>query len=204
MNRPTRIELMAFADGEVAPPRALEIERWLAEHPDDRRFVEQLAGLGHLVREVTPRGKAPDLTDSIFAAIEREAPVRSGPRLVRSAAQTPLPIDPPRPSLLSRLRVPSSILVLAAAAALLLWWRSAPTSDPLLLASASPTEAPSGSDMIASASAMGDDDVVNDDGSTINAIEFGAQSGAIFYVRGAAHASAVVWIDDNDSSPLPP
>ena len=44
-----------------------------------------------------------------------------------------------------------------------------------------------------------DDAVIGDDGSAITSVEFGAQSGAIFYVRGQTNSSAVLWLDDNEA-----
>jgi hypothetical protein len=44
-----------------------------------------------------------------------------------------------------------------------------------------------------------EDAVVGDDSTAITSVDFGTQSGAIFYVRGQTTASAVLWIDDTPS-----
>jgi hypothetical protein len=112
----------------------------------------------------------------------------------------------PRPAALGFL-----LVGVAAAAALLVWWRSpaAPTVryeagiglQPSAQGPGAGGQAePAASAMLAIATTLDDDDVVGDDGSEIDVVDFGAQSGAIFYVPGKSHTnSAVIWVDDEEA-----
>lgn len=213
MKRPTPLELMAYADGELDEPQAREVARWLVANPEDRALVAGMRSFHEQVGEAAERlvvAPPVDLTDSIFAAIERDnresAPAKSGPRLTsRRVAEPPakpqVASPPARVTTLHRRRPygPALAGVFAVAAAGLLWWRSpAPTQL------ASPAEEPSHAQItsaVVASVAIDDDAVIGDDGSAITSVEFGAQSGAIFYVRGDNTASAVLWLEDNEVSP---
>lgn len=212
MKRPTPLELMAYADGELDEPQAREVACWLVANPEDRALVAGMRSFHEQVGEAAERlvvAPPVDLTDSIFAAIEREnresAPAKSGPRLTsRRVAEPPAVQAGPQAARVASLHRrrpygPALAGVFAVAAAGLLWWRSpAPTQL------ASPAEEPSHAQVtsaIVASVAIDDDAVIGDDGSAITSVEFGAQSGAIFYVRGDNTASAVLWLEDNEVSP---
>jgi hypothetical protein len=106
------------------------------------------------------------------------------------------------------------LAAVAVAAALLVWWRSpaAPTvryeAGVGLQPSSTPGAGggeqadPSASAMLAIATTLDDDEIFGDDGSEIDSVDFGSQSGAIFYVQGKAHTnSAVIWVDDEEPRP---
>ncbi len=213
MNHPSPLEWMAFLDGELDEPRASEVALWLEEHPEDaallaRRqlFHEQVASVA--VQRFSPDPSL-DLTASIMAAVEREnatresAPAKSGPRLSSRAEATggkviPLPARPASAEAARRWPGALALVGIAAAAAAAAGavWSSAPA--PSTLASSDPATAQAPSAIVASVG-VDDDAVIGDDGSAITSVEFGAQSGAIFYVRGQTNSSAVLWLDDNEA-----
>lgn len=191
MMPPSPLELMALADGELEEPRKGEVERWLAEQPGRQAQQRQREGFHRLVgeaaraREAAPA--APDLSGNILALLEQETvPTQSGPR-ARPGVVVPLRRWPSSRKLLGALAFGT-----AAAAALALWWRpmTQPTpGKPVLVASS----------RMPSPDIVEEDAVVGDDSTAITSVDFGTQSGAIFYVRGQTTASAVLWIDDTPS-----
>jgi hypothetical protein len=192
MMPPSPLELMALADGELEEPRKGEVERWLAEQPGRQAQQRQREGFHRLVGEAARAREAaqaaPDLSGNILALLEQEtAPTQSGPRARPGAVVVPLRRWPSSRKLLGALAFGT-----AAAAALALWWRptTQPTpGKPVLVASS----------RMPSPDVIEEDAVVGDDSTAITSVDFGTQSGAIFYVRGQTTASAVLWIDDTPS-----
>ena len=70
--RPTDLELMAFADGELDEPRRAEVEAFLASSADARGKLAGMGLVGELVRERAASHDV-DLTDAILGRVEREA-----------------------------------------------------------------------------------------------------------------------------------
>lgn len=186
MSRPTQLELMAFFDGELDEARAEEVAAYLAENEDAAEMVAQLADLGDHVRAASST-QAPgvDIADDVMAAIDRvEAAARN------AASMPPPPVRrtslaPPkkRPS---RLAPAAMGVMLALAAAVAFWWRTevpAVTSGQIASLHLPVPEVPA------------DDD--RHDGAEIDAVDFGGNAGAIFYVAGPSEtATAVVWIEE--------
>lgn len=199
MTPPTPLELMALADGELEEPRKSEVERWLAQNPAHQARQHQRQAFHELVGEAARIHRAtlptPDLTNNILDLIDRDSsdretsPTQSGPRTRQPAEVLPLR------GFASRKFVGAMAFGVAAAAAVLLWWKSAPPPprpEPDLVAS---VKSPSPD--------VDDDAVVGDDSAAITSVDFGNQSGAIFYVRGQTTASAVLWIDDTTPKSTP-
>ncbi|MCS6898803.1 MAG: hypothetical protein RMJ98_03760 [Myxococcales bacterium] len=204
MTPPSPLELMALADGELEEPRKTEVERWLAERPEQQRRQQRREAFLRLVAEsakthLSPPS-SPDLTDAILAAVEREGfgrettPIQSGLRSRRPPAQ----VIQLNGWSTSRKLLGSVAFTAAAAAALIFWWSSAapvyPPARPVEIASS----------RLPPPDIAEDDAVIGDESTTITSIDLGSQSGAVFYVRGQTTASAVLWIDDTPSPPSTP
>lgn len=187
---PTPLELMALTDGELQDPRKSEVERWLIQNPEVQAqqqhrqlFQKQVERAVRHHYDALPN---PDLTEDILALIDLESsietPLQSGFRSRKTPTQ----------SLLHRASTRKVLgvltLGLAAAAATLLWWKSSSPPHPLKPIAIASAESPPPD--------VEDDGVVGEDSPAITSIDFGNQSGAIFYVRGKTTTSAVLWIDD--------
>jgi anti-sigma factor RsiW len=225
MRRPSRLELMSFADGELDDARAAEIERWLEGDAQAQAFIESLEVLGGVVRgEVAVRleqsGGAPfDAADAIMAAIDAEPASlpepAAAPALRRVPALAPAPPDSlqippaashpagiiPLPSRASR-RNPGAgtgllLATFAAAAGLLLWLNRGAEPAPRMA-----TTEPDAM-LVASATLPSEDEPSRGDGTAVDTVDFGQHLGAIFYVAGSTRASTttVVWISDDEDSP---
>jgi anti-sigma factor RsiW len=72
MTRPTNLELMAYADGELEPEREKEVARWLEEHPDDHQFLNELSNLSVYVQEFAPAVGSFDVSEQVMAALEND------------------------------------------------------------------------------------------------------------------------------------
>lgn len=197
MKRPTDLELMAFADGELDDERAAEVAAFLAERPEGRAVVDGVVGLGDYVRAAAVASPRLDVADDVMAAIERlEAASRNAasippPSVHRSAR--PMPTGPRVPSTPPRARsrvAPSAALgvLLAVAAGLFVWSRaSLPPTAIGPVASFVPA--------VEASPEQGDDRAP---GAEIDAVDFGGNQGAIFYVPGQSNtATAVVWIAED-------
>lgn len=221
---PTDLELMAYFDGELDGERALEVARYLEATESARQKLDGLSVLGSWVRaqhaepgherltggpELAAASLGEGFTDALMARIEAE-----------SAGEGERSADPPRAQRPPRVEVPSASvpandngrllwgLVAAAAAAaagLFLWGKGLSGLDesqvarvigaPALSTSSATVAASSSS---AAAVAEADDDST---GVEIAAVDFGAATGAIYYVPkgddlvGAA-TTTVVWLAD--------
>ena len=198
MKRPTDLELMAFADGELDPDRAAEISAFLAERPDAGEVVEAVRDLGDHVRHAAialdgkPAEGAADIADDVMAAIARleaasrnaaSIPPPTAHRSVRPAtAGGRVSSSPAR----GRVAPPAAIVALLAVAAGVFVWSRASVPDSAIgpVASFAPA--------VESLPDPGDDRAP---GAQIDAVDFGGNQGAVFYVPGQANtATAVVWI----------
>lgn len=179
MKPPTPIELMALADGELDEPRLSEVEAYLASHAREAEQVERARALhGHVADALRERPSI-DLTDDVMAAIDRQSAAARN-------AQVPLVRPSARPPATAAARGGTvvTIALFAAAAAVVLWWQaSSPSRAPVTVASVAPQHAapPTSSD----------------EGTSVSAVDFGSNHGAIFFVRGENESSTpVVWIGE--------
>ncbi len=221
MKQPSPVELMAFADGELDEPRASEVAGWLAEQPAEGARHERRQTLHRLTAEAARVGFAApasfDVSDAIMAAIAAgvtgdeaandQVPAASETPPVRRAPAEVTPLPPPRapsPSFAARRAASRPLMVfgalVAVAAASLLWWRTSGSAPVANVPADGPSQA-TATAMVASVLPADDDVVIGDDGAAVTSVDFGDQSGAIFYVPGTSSASAVVWVDDNDATP---
>jgi anti-sigma factor RsiW len=184
-------ELMMWADGELDPSRAAEVEAILQRDPRARAVVAALKQAGDLLasealEEAGARG-ADSLAARVMAAIDAEAPPMEAPalRMVPSAAGIG-PSQPVRRAWRAPI-VAIGTVALAAAAAAMLWMRDAAREHQV-------------GDMRSSISANAP--VAEPNSTIINVVDFGARSGTIFYVPSEGESdTAVVWLTDDDSSP---
>jgi negative regulator of sigma E activity len=187
MSRPTALELMAYFDGELDEARAAEVAAFLAQDEGGAETLTQLTTLGDHVRGATVgRGAEVDVADDVMAAIERVETAAKN-----AASMPPPPVRrstrPPAKARPMRLAPAAMGVMLAVAAAFALWWRA---------------ELPAVSTgQIASLHLPTPDVPVDDDrhaGAEIDAVDFGNNAGAIFYVPGPSDtATAVVWIEES-------
>lgn len=71
---PTDLELMLYADGELAPDEERAVAAWIASHPDARAKVEAVRNMGEVVRtflELETDAAEPKLDDA-WSAIARK------------------------------------------------------------------------------------------------------------------------------------
>ena len=198
MKAPTQLELMAFADGELDDDRAEEVAAWVAGHPEDARIVRAIGDVGAVVANVAGRKVGTDVADDVLAAIdrieaaERNAIIASTPPPPTSRIRTlrPAPASGPVSARSQRVgRVGAAIMAvaLAAAAAAVVIYRGRAERAPLAGPIASIEKSPASNVPATS------DDAVH--GTDVDAVDFGAHQGAIFYVPGQANTSTVVvWI----------
>jgi anti-sigma factor RsiW len=185
-------ELMMFADGELDGER----EAFVADHVRDdaraRAVVGTVLEIGSLVREDADlRAKeagADDIASLVMARIEREKVVP-----LRAAGRRAVGIGP----------VAIGGLALAAAVALLVWrvagvdWaQPVPTGRVAVGPSANPEL------VVASAPAPAAD-YDPEPGVSVDAVDFGARTGTIFYVPSDTGTTTVVWLTDDEAGGNP-
>jgi hypothetical protein len=232
VSAPTDLELMMFTDGELDPDRAAEIEAILAG-PAAGEARAKVAGLRAVSRAVAEEAwpeAGPDLAGDIMARLEAEppapaaapeAPVKDRPKPAperEAAPVVPLPRKPDAKPLSAgaandngRLIYALALGAAAAAALVFAWGRGGDESPQGPVARIDPTAVAADPDPPASlertapiapspAPAAPDEAY----GVEVAAVDFGARSGAIYYVPavdgdGAADnaVTTVVWLTDD-------
>ena len=197
-SRPTDLELMLYADGELEGERLAAVEARLAQDPGTRNKLLGLGAVGGLLREqaLTSTASADDLADRIMASIEAE-PARVAPRLpsnvvpmagrARRLVTHRLINSNPRAGLLA-----VAAVAVAAAAGLLFWGRTVPPADSPVAGLEAPAP------LTVQAPLEPEGDVRH--GVEVAAVDFGARTGAVFYVPTGLSASStttVVWLSDD-------
>ncbi|MBI5531370.1 MAG: hypothetical protein HY898_01555 [Deltaproteobacteria bacterium] len=192
-SRPSAMELMLYADGELDQSRAAEVEAWLAGSAEGRAVVATFGELGAIVRghadETAQQAGADRIADEVMARID-EAPVSEG-RVVR--------LQPSQPHA-SWVGYAMTGLAAAAAVAFVMWRLAG--SNVSQLSSTQPTARPSQADpglVVASAPIPASDPEDREPGVSVDAIEFGAHTGTIFYVPNDTGTTTVVWLTDDDT-----
>ncbi len=221
-------ELMRYLDGELDEPDLTELEARLATDEQASGKLAGLEQVGDFLREtVSADDRADCIADAIMAQIEAEAAdgaeadsagadsagdgdakVVELPRAPALETLTDRQVaDGPPANDNSRLIYAVFGAAAAAAAALFVWGNAVPTSDTVAMASrpavatevaaaaeAAPGLPPSGKVDTEAAAEDEDEPVVE-----IAAVDFGAQSGSVFYVSAGKHtagSTAVVWVTD--------
>ena len=86
---PTDLELMLYADGELAPDEERAVAAWIASHPDARAKVEAVRNMGEVVRtflELETDAAEPKLDDA-WSAIARK--IHSNGQVSEETAEPP-------------------------------------------------------------------------------------------------------------------
>ena len=195
--RPTDLELMAYADGELDDPRRAQVEAFLAVSPDAQAKLAGLRVVGDVVRELArePASGAADvdLTDAILAHVEREAlPARK--RLPRVEVGAPPPRSR-RSANDNAFRIFSfAAAAVAVAAGVMIWARTEPAAPLVALGvpsrAVSIGAAPGPMPSHAAAAYEAEAEV----GASIAAVDFGSNTGSIFYVPAGLAMTTVVWV----------
>jgi hypothetical protein len=196
------LELMAYHDGELDDARAREVEDFLADDSlaadDARAKLAGLALVGAMMREqIDGDARADAVADEVMAALDGDIDAKLGKRPKLDGA-------PPANDNAGRLYM-LAVAAAAVAAGLFVWGKTAPDetvaldrTGPTSIAIEAPPPAPSIDGERASASSDEDEAL----GVEIAAVDFGSQSGSVFYVPGGARgATAVVWVTDMGEQP---
>lgn len=211
------LELMRFLDGELDEPELAELEAMLATDDQASGKIAGLEQVGDFLREtVAADDRADGIADAIMAQIEDEAEAAEDeggdvvelPRaaMLDAVSEEQLGEGPPANDN-SRLIYAVFGVAAAVAAGLFVWGSAGPSLDPVAMgnrpavtteAAAAPEPAPgeaAGLPPNGAAVAEDEDEPVVE----IAAVDFGAQSGSVFYVsagKNAAGSTAVVWVTD--------
>jgi hypothetical protein len=210
---PTDLELMLYADGELAEERLAAVQAWLEREVDGEDARNKLTSLGivsDLIRVHAQQASAghdggsrphtpgaDGIADAVMRRIEAEpAAGRAG-----GYPQTPGDVDPHPPGSRpandnARGFYVIAAAVIAVAAGVLLWARPPTPADRGEVAHVA---APQPTAPILGASAP---DAEVDHGVEVAAVDFGARMGAVFYVPTGTSASStttVVWLSDDSA-----
>lgn len=173
--RPSDAELVLFVDGELDAERTAQVFAWLDADAELRSVVSSLRLVGRLLErdalEQADRAGAESIADAVMERIARERASDARHRARRSLG---------------------TAIVLAAAAAAFVWVRAGGSPEPPApTAAIAPPVAPRAAP----------DDVGAQAGeptTEIDAVDFGARAGTIFYVPSGVATTAVVWLSDDD------
>jgi hypothetical protein len=192
---PTDLELMLYADGELAGHRLAAVEAWLAASLPARTKLTSLRAATSLVRErALDSTQADGIADSVMSLIASQ-PGESAVSPKRVLVERRQAHDASR----GRGVYLIAAGVLAAAAAVLLWVRPPVTTGGNLVAQ-HPRAAPETAATSAPAADMLEGDVEH--GVEVAAVDFGTRMGAVFYVPSGTSASStttVVWLSDDSA-----
>ena len=184
---PTPQELMMYADGELDPHRAVQVGMFLQAHPDQRaklartHFAAQLL-VGEMLVKAEAAG-ADRIADAVMASIGTESRLRVvGARRNGSS----------RSSWVARTSIGLSI-TLAVAAVCTLWARAVirhRIGGQLAVESSKASETTLPDRLSAIKAPI-----------KIDAVDFGARAGTIFYVKtdGDKTGTPVLWVNDDDA-----
>ncbi len=194
-------DLMRWLDGELEPERSDQVEAELDQSERARAVVATLLEVRAQVQGLAERqagmSLADDIANSTMARIAAED----------AAAAKPTELIGRVPALAanSGRRVPSIIyafggLAAAAAAALIVWSIGgvdvAPPS-PVAIAAPSAVESSTGAAVASADVPPADDDP--EPSVSVDAVDFGARTGTIFYVPADTGTTTIVWLSDDES-----
>jgi anti-sigma factor RsiW len=182
MNRPSPLELMRYADGELPEGRAADVRAWLAgpSGQADLLQVEGIQQVGQLVRaraeETIP---SPDLVDAVLADLDASGSPGPHPRVVSGGRGSPRRSAP-------------------------LWWSlgaaglAAAAAIALVLRSGSEDSGITRPDSLESRTAVGAHEP-EAPGASIERLDPGAHGASVFVVQAGAVTTPVIWLlDDRD------
>jgi anti-sigma factor RsiW len=210
--KPTDLELMMYADGELQGDRLAAVEAFLAADAASQKKILALDLATSLVRESADEigSSADDIADLVMASVAKDTsgasdasskPSSEAPVLARQGAAARAANDNGR-----RLAAFAAIAV-AAAAAFAVWTRA---STPDVEATPTPPHMAEHADTsVAKAptvdSAKAPREVAVADshpGVEVSTVDFGAHVGALFYVptgAAATEVTTVVWLSDDST-----
>jgi anti-sigma factor RsiW len=186
-SRPTSEDLMMFVDGELDPARAAEVEAFVQSDEDARATVEGLRVAGEIVSgaalEAADRAGAGDIADRVMRAVEAGgAGVTDLVEHRRAKSRRPLVIA-------------GAAWGAAAVAAAVAFWVNGPKINSLGEGPAPMTMKAVGSVIADSVAAM-----APSASAEVDAVDFGARAGSIFYVPSdGVGVTAVVWLTDDEA-----
>lgn len=210
MTRPSDMELMLYADGELDEARKRDVETFLASDETARDKVATLDLAASLLRDgsaaSSPSGSVADLVMAKVAA-QGDAQSSAGAKVIPLRPRKPaVEAEAPKSGMFgrsSRAVYYFATAALAAAAAMTLWARVDPEMPALpptaaigeLPRPAAQAEKPS-APALQAPSPEGDLDV----GVEVAAVDFGSRTGTIFYLpgegSGQVSTTTVVWVND--------
>lgn len=198
----TDLELMLYVDGELDPSRLPDVEAELARSPRARQVVASIEESGALLRaHVDERAKtagADSIVHDVMSRLAAEGPgkvVQLPARTARPGAQAAA-----APFVRSGVWYAVGGLAAAAAAALVIWRLVGSGLTP------QPADAPRASAQppqlvgteVASARSPAPD-VDPEPSVSVDAVDFGARTGTIFYVPADKGTMTIVWLSDDES-----
>ena len=193
---PTMEDLMLYADGELDPERATEVEAYLETDPDACDLVATFFELGDLIRdeanERAGEAGADDIANQVMARIEGQGSnVVALPTKPSTEREKPASVWP----------VALGGLAAAAAVALVVWrFAGLDITEPSgMQPSAALTTSASAELVVASAPAPAPD-YDPAPGVSVDAVDFGARTGTIFYVPSDTGTTTVVWLSDDEAN----
>lgn len=193
-------QLMRLLDGDLDDQAAAELEARLESEPDARAKLQGLRAVGTVLREIVAEdNRGASIADAVIAKIGDDEgrlvePPASGK--VSALTRTATPANDNARSIYALAGVAAAV-----AAGLFLWGR-ADTEPTALTLPAVEEPAPEVARAAPSQPAT-EPDAPQDEGDAepaveIASVDFGAQSGSVFYISGnkAAASTAVVWVTD--------
>jgi anti-sigma factor RsiW len=196
---PTNEDLMLYADGELDPERSADVEAYLAQDSHAQAVVATIHELGSQVRafadDQARDAGADDIASWVMSRIEQE----KAPNVVALPTEPRAQTGPTRPTTGSVWPLALGALAAAAAVALVVWRFAGldltVPGEPSV-AEAVPSAKP---EMVASAPAPAPD-YDPEPGVSVDAIDFGARTGTIFYVPSDTGTTTVVWLSDDEAN----
>lgn len=188
--KPSNLELMQYADGELEPARASQIDKWLAGDAQGRAAVATIQHLGALVCHhadlQAQQAGADGIVDAVMDKLQAEPPPNVVPlQRTRSVKRTVQYVG-------------MGVGVLAAAAALVLAvGRVLPEPKPITATAPSFSVPPPERLLVAEASRV---DREVQPAVLVDAVDFGSLTGTVFYVpTDQGSTTTVVWLSDDES-----
>ncbi len=195
-------DLMLYVDGELDAQRVADVEAELARSPRARELVASIQHAGALVRahadERASAAGADGIADLVMSRIDAETAANVVPLPDRS--HSPRSAGVRQPSSRSGLWYAVGGLAAAAAAALVVWRLVGADLTPQALNPPHPSvepPSPAGPEVASARSAVPDAD--QEPSVSVDAVDFGARTGTIFYVPADKGTTTIVWLSDEES-----
>jgi hypothetical protein len=192
LSQDAMMKLMAYADGEAQGADLVEVERLLAKEPDAARFVEQIAGLGGVVKagHAARRDEALasfDVLDAVMAKVKDTTPDPAEP------AKAPVASLAEARARRQRVTIAAGVAAaLALAASVFLFEK--PTEEPMAHAPSAPVTAPAHGVVAPPPTEM----AATVPGIVVEPIESPGQSVKVIYGPGKNEmsTSVIIWVDE--------